>query len=77
MAKSEWLDKLVFRRMSEIHAVRSRVVCCVVYMAEYNEGGNRKIEQPLSLYRFASLRFPCYFQRAGEVPSVFSHGIIA
>jgi phosphatidylinositol 3-kinase len=29
MPKSEWLDKLVFRRMSEIHAVRTRIPHCV------------------------------------------------
>jgi hypothetical protein len=26
MPKSEWLDKLVFRRMTEIHAVRTRML---------------------------------------------------
>jgi phosphatidylinositol 3-kinase len=46
MPKSEWLDKLVFRRMSEIHAVRNHMVPHGVYMVapERNEGRDRKIE---------------------------------
>lgn len=71
MPKSEWLDKLVFRRMSEIHAVRARMLSHVVYMTEHSQGGGRKIEQPLSLYRFTSFRFPRYFQRAGRILSVY------
>jgi len=31
MPKSEWLDKLVFRRMSEIHAVRLHTVSCCLH----------------------------------------------
>ena len=62
MPKSEWLDKLVFRRMSEIHAVRL-FLSNVVAAAKYNEGGDREVEQHLSLYRLATLRFPHYIQR--------------
>jgi phosphatidylinositol 3-kinase len=40
MPKSEWLDKLVFRRMSEIHAVRPYIPSCIVHTAKRNEGGN-------------------------------------
>jgi phosphatidylinositol 3-kinase len=34
MPKSEWLDKLVFRRMSEIHAVRTRTSSRVAYSSK-------------------------------------------
>jgi len=57
--------------MSEIHAVRARMLSHVVYMTEHSQGGGRKIEQPLSLYRFTSFRFPRYFQRAGTILSVY------
>jgi phosphatidylinositol 3-kinase len=40
MPKSEWLDKLVFRRMSEIHAVRTFMPSRVVHIAKGNEGGD-------------------------------------
>lgn len=49
MPKSEWLDKLVFRRMSEIHAVCVYNISCCVH-TERGVGGDRKIEQPVSLY---------------------------
>lgn len=39
-------------------------------MAEHGVGGDRKVKQSLSLYRFAAFRFPCYLQRAGRVPHV-------
>ena len=39
MPKSEWLDKLVFRRMSEIHAVRL-FLSHAVGMAKSNGGGD-------------------------------------
>jgi hypothetical protein len=51
--------------MSEIHAV-SIHTSRAVYMAEHCIGGNRKIEQSVSLYRFAAFRFPRYLQRAGR-----------
>jgi phosphatidylinositol 3-kinase len=40
MPKSEWLDKLVFRRMSEIHAVRTFMPFRVVHTAKGNKGGD-------------------------------------
>jgi hypothetical protein len=41
-----------------------------MYMAKHGVGGDRKIEQPLSLHRFAAFRFPRYLQRAGRVSYV-------
>jgi hypothetical protein len=67
MPKSEWLDKLVFRRMSEIHAVRL-FLSHFVSTAKCKGGGNRKVKQPLSLYRLATLRFPHHFQRTCAAP---------
>ena len=51
--------------MSEIHAVRlfqRRLVLSARLSAM--KGGDREIEQPLSLYRLATLRFPNHIQRA-------------
>jgi phosphatidylinositol 3-kinase len=66
MPKSEWLDKLVFRRMTEIHAVRARMpfmLCSWLSMVK------EETEKSNSLYLYIDLPrfdFPVIFSELVE-----------
>lgn len=65
MPKSEWLDKLVFRRMSEIHAVCIRnVLCCAwLNMAQVETEKSNNLYLYIDLPRFD---FPVIFSELVE-----------